>query len=116
MLVLRTSEALIAGSDVEGALLHGQLVELGELRRDGSRGRLREGERRRGGETGGKKERKRRMSTLVKYSYVHKEQCRSHQSVHLLASCDLPLISALMPLWEVRPPQAVAWSADKFTG
>lgn len=44
VLVLRTSEALIAGSDVEGALLHGQLVELGELRGDGSRGRLREGE------------------------------------------------------------------------
>lgn len=40
-----TREALIAGSDVEGAMLHGQLVELGELRRDGSRGRLRVGER-----------------------------------------------------------------------
>lgn len=42
--LLHTSEALIARSNVEGALLHGQLVELGELRRDGSRGRLREGE------------------------------------------------------------------------
>lgn len=46
--LLHTSEALIARSDVEGALLHGQLVELGELRRDGSRGRLREGERKEG--------------------------------------------------------------------
>lgn len=36
----RTSVALVAGRDVEGALLHGQLVELGELRGDGSRGRL----------------------------------------------------------------------------
>lgn len=47
-LVLRTSEALVAWRDVEGARLHGQLVELGELRRDGSRGRLWEGERRGG--------------------------------------------------------------------
>lgn len=45
VLVLRTSEALIAGSDVEGAVLHGQLVELGKLRRDGSRRGLRVGEK-----------------------------------------------------------------------
>lgn len=37
---LLTSESLVARCDGEGALLHSQLVKLGELWRDSSRGRL----------------------------------------------------------------------------
>lgn len=43
-----TSESLVAWCDGEGALLHSQLVELGELWRDSSRGRLWEWEGRQG--------------------------------------------------------------------
>lgn len=38
--MLHTSESLVAWCDGEGALLHSQLVKLGELWRDSSRGRL----------------------------------------------------------------------------
>lgn len=46
--MLHTSESLVAWCDGEGALLHSQLVKLGELWRDSSRGRLWEWERRQG--------------------------------------------------------------------
>lgn len=68
--VLHTSESLVAWCDGEGALLHCQLVELGELWRDSSRGRLWQWER------GGRK----RNGGNGKHRKKEKENTHTHTS------------------------------------
>lgn len=70
--MLHTSESLVARCDGEGALLHSQLVKLGELWRDSSRGRLRvRGDSKRNGGNG--KHRKRKNKNHSQYRQSHND-------------------------------------------
>lgn len=95
--MLHTSESLVAWCDGEGALLHSQLVKLGELWRDSSRGRLwewerRQGEKRRKWKTQeeGKTEQKKSQlvkTTTTKNSQKQQQKERFHTLHHSMPWC-----------------------------
>lgn len=112
--VLHTSESLVAWCDGEGALLHSQLVKLGELWRDSSRGRLWEWERRQGEkwrkwktQEEGKTEQKHHSQ----YRQLHKEPPPKKDFTHhsTLLCVDLLSFHKALHGWLVSDNRCVLW-------
>lgn len=115
--VLHTSESLVAWCNGERALLHSQLVKLGELWRDSSRGRLWEWERRQGEKwrkwentgRGGKTEES-SQSVQIDYKKISHKSCDVRTSDPFIKV----LYSASMSGTACTPPEQAAALGKAF--